>query len=317
MKHTILGAGGPVGKYLAKELIALQKDVRLVSRNSISTVPGEEWHKADLTNRAEVFAAIEGSEVAYLTIGFPYKLPIWQQYWPPLMKNVTDACILHGVKLVFFDNIYALSKQHLDPITENAPIIPCSKKGIVRAEVVKIFLEAIERKGLTGLIARSADFITLDENKGLIKPLVYDRLIKGKKAQWISNANVVHNFSYLPDLGKGTAILGTTPEAFQQIWNLPTDTSRITGADWIKLFAHRLHQPQGYSILPGAMIKLIGLFVPVMHEMSEMLYQYANNYYFDSSKFNQHFNYKPFTPTEIVDALLAETEENNWKKASN
>lgn len=311
MKHTILGAGGPVGKYLAKELIALQKDVRLVSRNPISTAPGEEWHKADLTNRAEVFAAIEGSEVAYLTIGFPYKLAIWQQYWPPLMKHVTDACILHGVKLVFFDNIYALSKQHLDPITENAPIIPCSKKGIVRAEVVKIFLEAIERKGLTGLIARSADFITLDENKGLIKPLVYDRLIKGKKAQWICNANVVHNFSYLPDLGKGTAILGTTPEAFQQIWNLPTDTSRITGADWIKLFAHRMHQQQGYSILPGAMIKLIGLFVPVMHEMSEMLYQYANNYYFDSSKFNQHFNYTPSTPTEIVDALLAETEENN------
>lgn len=310
MKHTILGAGGPVGKYLAKELVALHKEVRLVSRNPINTVAGEEWHKADLSNREEVFAAIEGSEVAYLTIGFPYKLSIWQQNWPPLMKNVTDACILHGVKLVFFDNIYALSKTHLDPITENAPIVPCSKKGIIRAEVIKIFLEAIEKKGLTGLIARSADFITLDENKGLIKPLVYDRLLKGKKAQWICNANVVHNFSYLPDLGKGTALLGTTPDAFQQIWNLPTDKSRITGADWIKLFAHRMHQQQDYSILPGAMIRLIGLFVPVMHEMSEMLYQYSNNYFFDSSKFNQRFNYTPSTPTEIVDALLAGAGEN-------
>jgi len=306
MKHTILGAGGPVGKHLSKELVALQKEVRLVSRNPIATVPGEEWYQADLSNREAVFNAIEGSEVAYLTIGFPYKLATWQQYWPPLMKNVTDACIVHGVKLVFFDNIYALSKKHLDPITENAPIIPCSKKGIIRAEVIKIMLEAIEKKGLTGLIARSADFITLDENKGLVKPLVYDRLKKGKKAQWVCNANVVHNFSYLPDLGKGTAILGTTPEAFQQIWNLPTDNSRITGADWIKLFAHRMHQQHDYSILPSALIKCIGLFVPVMHEMSEMLYQYANDYFFDSSKFNQHFAYTPSTPTAIVDELLAD-----------
>lgn len=67
-----------------------------------------------------------------------------------------------------------------------------------------------------------------------------------------------------------------------------------------------MHQKQDYTILPGAMIKLIGLFVPVMHEMSEMLYQYSNDYFFDSSKFNRHFGYTPSTPTEIVDALLAE-----------
>jgi nucleoside-diphosphate-sugar epimerase len=305
MKHTILGAGGPVGKELAAELTKLQKPVRLVSRSSITATHGSEWFKADLSVREEVFAAVEGSEVAYLTIGFPYITSVWQQNWPTLMKNVTDACISHGVRLVFFDNIYALSKDYLNPITEVSPINPCSKKGVIRAEVVRILMEAIEKKGLSGLIARSADFITLDENKGLIKPLVYDRLKKGKKAQWICNANVVHNFSFLPDLGKGTAILGTTPEAFQQVWNLPTDASHLTGADWIRLFAHRMHQQPAYSIVSAGMIRFLGLFVPYMREMVEMLYQYSADYYFDSSKFNQHFNYTPKTPQEIVDALLA------------
>jgi nucleoside-diphosphate-sugar epimerase len=225
------------------------------------------------------------------------------------MKNVTDACISHGVRLVFFDNIYALSKDQLNPITEVSPINPCSKKGVIRAEVVRILMEATEKKGLSGLIARSADFITLEENKGLIKPLVYDRLKKGKKAQWICNANVVHNFSHLPDLGKGTAILGTTPEAFQQVWNLPTDASRITGADWIRLFAHRMHKQANYSIVSTGMIKFLGLFVPTMREMVEMLYQYSADYYFDSSKFNQHFSFTPKTPQEIVDELLAEAEK--------
>lgn len=306
MKHTILGAGGPLGKELARELLALQKPVRLVSRTPINTSPGTEWVKADLSLREEVFAAIEGSEVAYLTVGFPYVTAVWQQNWPIVMKHVTDACILHGVRLVFFDNIYALSKEHLNPITESAPINPPSKKGAIRAEVLRILQDAIEKKGLNGLVARAADFITLDENKGLIKPLVYDRLKKGKKAQWICNANVVHNFSYLPDLAKGTALLGNTPEAFQQVWNLPTDASRITGADWIRLFAHRMHQQQEYSIVSAGMIKFLGLFMPTMREMVEMLYQYSADYYFDSSKFNRYFNYTPKTPQEIVDALLAE-----------
>lgn len=306
MKHTILGAGGPLGKELARELLALQKPVRLVSRTPINTSPGTEWVKADLSLREEVFAAIEGSEVAYLTVGFPYVTAVWQQNWPIVMKHVTDACILHGVRLVFFDNIYALSKEHLNPITESAPINPPSKKGAIRAEVLRILQDAIEKKGLNGLVARAADFITLDENKGLIKPLVYDRLKKGKKAQWICNANVVHNFSYLPDLAKGTALLGNTPEAFQQVWNLPTDASRITGADWIRLFAHRMHQQQEYSIVSAGMITFLGLFMPTMREMVEMLYQYSADYYFDSSKFNRYFNYTPKTPQEIVDALLAE-----------
>ena len=97
MKHTILGAGGPVGKELERELLALQKPIRLVSRSPITTSNGAEWVKADLSVREEVFAAIEGSEVAYLTVGFPYLTSVWQQNWPTLMKHVTDACISHGV----------------------------------------------------------------------------------------------------------------------------------------------------------------------------------------------------------------------------
>ena len=47
--------------------------------------------------------------------------------------------------------------------------------------------------------------------------LIYDNLSKGKKAQWFCNADVVHTMGYVPDLAKGTAILGNTPEAFNQI----------------------------------------------------------------------------------------------------
>jgi nucleoside-diphosphate-sugar epimerase len=308
MFHTILGAGGPVGKSLATALANLNKPVRLVSRQPLVTNNGQYWLKADLSVEQDVIDALEGTEVAYLTIGLPYSTKIWREYWPRVMKNVTTACLHHGVRLIFFDNIYAVSPNHLNPITESSPLQPCSKKGEIRAEVIRILMEAVEKKGLMGLIARSADFLTLEENKGIIRPLLYDRMIKHQRAQWICNAHVIHNFSYLPDLGKGTALLGTTPDVMQQVWNLPTDPTPMTGVDWIRMMAEEMPTSEKYTTISAGMIKFLGVFIPSMRELVEMLYQYDRDYFFDSSKFNRYFNYIPASPREAIQEMLIEIE---------
>jgi nucleoside-diphosphate-sugar epimerase len=308
MFHTILGAGGPVGKSLATALTNLNKQVRLVSRQPLVTNNGQYWLKADLSVEQDVIDALEGTEVAYLTIGLPYSTKIWREYWPRVMKNVTTACLHHGVRLVFFDNIYAVSPNHLNPITESSPLQPCSKKGEIRAEVIRILMEAVEKKGLMGLIARSADFLTLEENKGIIRPLLYDRMLKHQRAQWICNAHVIHNFSYLPDLGKGTALLGTTPDVMQQVWNLPTDPTPMTGVDWIRMMAEEMPTSEKYTTISAGMIKFLGVFIPSMRELVEMLYQYDRDYFFDSSKFNRYFNYIPASPREAIQEMLIEIE---------
>lgn len=308
MFHTILGAGGPVGKSLATALANLNKQVRLVSRQPLFTNNGQYWLKADLSVEQDVIDALEGTEVAYLTIGLPYSTKIWREYWPRVMKNVTTACLHHGVRLVFFDNIYAVSPNHLNPITESSPLQPCSKKGEIRAEVIRILMEAVEKKGLMGLIARSADFLTLEENKGIIRPLLYDRMLKHQRAQWICNAHVIHNFSYLPDLGKGTALLGTTPDVMQQVWNLPTDPTPMTGVDWIRMMAEEMPTSEKYTTISAGMIKFLGVFIPNMRELVEMLYQYDRDYFFDSSKFNRYFNYIPASPREAIQEMLIEIE---------
>ncbi len=313
MLHTILGAGGPAGNSLATALANLNKPVRLVSRQPLVANNGQSWFKADLTVLENVIKAIEGSEVAYLTIGLPYSTKIWREYWPLVMKNVTTACLHHDVRLVFFDNIYALSPNHLNPITESSPLEPCSKKGEIRAETIHILMDAVEKRGLNALIARSADFLTLEDNKGMIKPLLYDRLKKNKRAQWFCNAHVVHNFSYLPDLGKGTALLGTTPDVMQQVWNLPTDPTPLTGADWIRLMAEEMHANEKYTVISAGMIKFLGLFVPIMRELVEMLYQYDRDYYFDSSKFNRYFKFIPTPPREAIQQMLKEIENPSTK----
>jgi len=235
MKQTILGAGGAIGTELAMELPTYTSDIRLVGRNPKKINPTDELFKADLTNREDVFKAIEGSDIVYLLVGLQYNTKVWQQQWPPLVKNVIDACHQFNTKLVFFDNIYAIGGNNINHITENSPISPSSKKGAVRAEVDRLIISAFESGKINGIIARSADFFGVMKSNSLLMNLVYDNLSKDKKAQWFCNAKAIHSISYTPDLAKGTAILGNTPDAYNQIWNLPTDQAKITGEEWMGL----------------------------------------------------------------------------------
>lgn len=310
MKQTILGAGGAIGIELAKALPTYTSDIRLVGRNPKKVNTTDNLFKADLSNRDEVFKAIEGSEIVYLMVGFDYNTKLWQQMWPPLIKNVIDACLEHNAKLVFFDNVYAIGGDNVKHITENSPISPTSKKGEVRAEVDKLILDSIENRKLNAIIARSADFFSSVKDKSLLMNMVYDNLAKGKKAQWFCNTKVIHSTSYTPDLGKGTAILGNSKEAFNQIWNLPTDPQKITGEEWINLFATEMKTSNKSQVLPGWGIKALGLFVPILNEMYEMRYQYDRDYYFDSSKFNKYFSFTPTTNADAVKQTVAELKKN-------
>lgn len=227
MRQTILGSGGAIGLELAKALTPYTRNIRLVSRKPERVNPDDELFPADLTRREEVFNAVAGSDIVYVTIGFPYKASVWKELWPDFMANVIDACLEYRAKLVFFDNVYAIGGDHVKHITEESPISPSSRKGEIRAKVDTLILDSIEQRGLNAIIARAPDFLSEVKQNSMGMILIYDNLKKGKKAQWLCEAKKIHSMGYAPELAKGTAMLGNTPDAFNQIWNLPDRKSVV------------------------------------------------------------------------------------------
>ena len=298
--QTILGAGGSIGIELAKFLTTYTNDIRLVSRNPKKINETDHLFAADLSDKEQIFRAVEGSTICYVTIGFDYKTKVWQEKWPPFIQTVIESCAAHHTKLVFFDNIYAIDPKHVGQITEASTINPTSKKGQVRAEVDRLILEAVEKGKINAIIARAPDFFGPIKEKSMLLNLVYDNFAKGKPAQWFGNADVVHSFGYTPELSKGTAILGNDSTAYNQIWNLPVDPALLTGREWATLMAKEMGVKDAIQVLPAWAIKMLGLFIPILKEMPEMLYQYDRPYFFDSAKFNQRYQY---TPTKNQDAL--------------
>ena len=303
--QTILGAGGVVGRELAKSLREYKTDIRLVSRNPLKVNDTDQLMAGDLTIADDVYRAVEGSDIVYLTPGFPYALKVWQAAWPLVMKNTLDACKAHGAKLVFFDNIYMYDPARLNPITETHKVNPSSEKGKVRALIAAMLMDEVEKGGLTALIARAPDFYGPGiKGVSILTESVFNKLASGKKADWFGADNCKHSFIYTPDAGKGTAMLGNAEDTWNQVWHLPTAPNPLTGKEWVEAIAKELDVKPGYRAASKSIVSLIALFSPLVKELKEMLYQYTQDYVFDSSKFEKHFNFTPTTYAEGIRKIV-------------
>ena len=298
--QTILGANGTIGSVLTKELVNYTDKIRLVSRNPRKVNESDELFPADLSNPAFVDQAVEGSDIVYLVLGFDYNLKVWKEKWPTLMSATINACIKHNARLVFFDNVYMYDINAISHMTEESAYNPPSRKGAVRKQISQMLMDEVKAGKLMALIARSADFYGPGNDKSFANEMVYKNFLKGRRANWFIDADKKHSFTYTPDAAKATALLGNTDDAYNTIWHLPTDKNTITGREFIELFSKEMKVSNKLVVMPMWMVKLAGIFVPVLKEMREMMYQYDRNYFFDSSKFDKRFNFKTTTYQEGV-----------------
>ena len=208
--HTILGAGGVIADSLVPLLTQRNFRVRLVSRNPVP-VAGASTLSADLTDPAAAQEAIDGSAVVYCCIGLPYRFHVWRQQWPRIIDNLIAACSRTGARLLFFDNVYMYGEP-AGPMTEETPYNPCSRKGDLRARIATQLMSEVRKGNITAAIARAADFYGPGADKsGVPNILVFQRLIKGQRPQWLVNARVPHSFTYVPDAARATEAARAKP----------------------------------------------------------------------------------------------------------
>jgi nucleoside-diphosphate-sugar epimerase len=304
--QTILGSGGAIGKLLAKELPQFTQKVRLVSRSPEKINATDETFNADLTDKEATAKAVEGSEVVYLVAGLPYSISVWREQWPKIMSNTIHACKTHSSRLVFFDNVYMYDPDSMDHMTEETPVRPVSKKGQVRKQISDMLMNAVSNGEIEGLIARSADFYGPDiDQNSVLNETVVKPLAAGKTANWMGNMKYRHSFTFTPDAAKGTALLGNSPSSFGQVWHLPTADNPPTGKEWVEMIANRFDVKPRARNTPQFILKFMGLFSPIMKELSEMNYQYERDYVFNSDKFREAFDFEPTSYNEGLDLTLS------------
>lgn len=286
--HTVLGAGGVIARELTTELLAQGRRVRLASRRALPGPTGTESVTADLLDAALVDRAVAGSKVVYLVAGLRYDTETWRREWPRAMANTIEACLRHGARLAFFDNVYPYGRVQ-GPMTEDTPFNPCSRKGEVRAAIATTLLQSMHRDGLNALIARSADFYGPGATNSLVEMAVMARLRAGKTPQWVGAPGAVHTFTYTPDAGAALARLASEASAWGQTWHLPTSAEPMTGERLVRLACELAGRPDRLQVAPPWLLRVMGWFVPALRESQEMMYQFDHDYRFDSRRIEQAF----------------------------
>jgi nucleoside-diphosphate-sugar epimerase len=190
-------------------------------------------------------------------------------------------------------------------MTEETPFNPTSRKGEVRARIATMLLDEMRSGGVRGMIVRAADFYGPGATLALTHATVFERLRAGKTPQWVGDPGRVHTFTHTPDAGRATAVLGQSESAYGRSWHAPTSGEPITGEGFVRLACELAGRPYRLQVAPGWLLRLMGLFSPVLRENEEMMYQFEHDYRFDSSRIEREHGLAATPYREGIAATLA------------
>lgn len=306
--HVVFGAG-QVGVPLAARLLGAGKRVRIVKRSPGEVPAGAELVRGDATNAAFCLEAVQGADAVYHCMNPPYDTAKWASLVPLYMENLIAAAGKVGARLVALDNLYMLGRTGGSPMTEDTPMNPCSRKGAIRARAAQRLLDA-HRNGEVGAVAgRAADFYGPRGALTYLGDYFWKPALAGRRVWSPVDPNSIHTYHYIPDVVAGLAALGCESEdVLGRAWMLPCAPAG-TMRDLVQRFERILGRPIQVTPVPRFVIKAIAAFVPLMREMSEMLYQWEEPFIVDDRRFRERFGTQPTDPDVAARATV------DWAKS--
>ena len=268
--HVIFGTG-PLGLAVMRELVARGKHVRMVNRRGQANVPpGVVVIQADASDAGSARKACKEANVVYNCAGADYTK--WPELWPPIMDGIIAGAASVDAKLVFGDNLYMYGPVP-GPMTEDLPHNAATRKGRVRARIAETLMDAHASGKVKAAIGRGSDFFGPHALVTAIGERVFPQALAGKAGSVLGSLDMPHTYTYIDDFGKGLVTLGEHDEALGEAWHIP-NAETLTTRQFLELVFEEAGTPFKVRVMPKLMLNILALFVPVLREMKEMLYEF-------------------------------------------
>jgi nucleoside-diphosphate-sugar epimerase len=271
---TLVGASGAIGKSVGDALHQEGTEYRVVGRDrdKLTAMFGSDpraeivtWNPDDPDSAR---AALRGSDTIVYLVGVPY-----HQFHlhPILMRKTVAAAASEAVeRLVLIGTVYPYGIPRTTPVTEDHPREPHTFKGRMRKEQEDVLLEADAKGKIRGAILRLPDFYGPNVERSFLNDL-FQAAATGRTANLIGPIDTPHEFIFTPDVGPVVIALGRNPDAWGRWWHLAGP-----GAVTQRELAGRVFQMAGRKprlrVAGKNMLRLLGLFNPLMRELVEMHY---------------------------------------------
>lgn len=287
--HVVFGSG-PVGRATALALLSRGLGVRIVNRSGhealgpdAAALADVEVISGDAADAAFATRAAAGAASVYQTLNPVYHR--WAEDFPPLQRGVLAAAEATGARFVNMDNVYSYGRTGGRPLTEESPQQPHTRKGRVRLDMANE-LWAAHREGRVEVVSgRASDYY--GPGAGIASPIgdrVLDTVAAGKRVDLFGDPDLVHSYTYLPDIGEGLAVLGTADGVTGSAWHLPNDPQPWTSRAMVEKFFRLAGTEPRIGRLPKVALRAVGLVNPTVRELLEMAYEFEEPFVVDSSR---------------------------------
>ena len=297
--HVVIGAGS-VGTATALSLVEGGHEVVVLTRSG--TGPDHEGIRrvsCDASDPVALAAAAGRAEALYNCANPPYHL--WSELWPPMAASLLEVATSSGAVLVTMGNLYGYGPVD-HPMTEEDPMLSTGTKGRVRVAMWDDALAAHQAGRVRVTEARASDFY----GPGVVETSFFgrnvDRLLAGRSVQILGDPDVPHSWTYVPDVGRTLAVLGTDPRAWGRPWHVPTAPA-VSQRQLATRFCEVAGAPAPrIKVLPAAVVSAAGLVSRQLRELRETRYQFDRPFVLDSSACTAEFG---IVPTSLDDGLTA------------
>lgn len=300
--YVVLGAG-PVGRAVTVALRQAGADVRVVSRSG-RPVAGADAVAVDVVGDSDgLRRAVRGATTVYQALNPAYTR--WAQDFPPLQRAALDAARDAAARFVAIDNLYAWGRSGGLALTESTVQVPVARKGRVRAAMAAELWRAHAAGDVDITVGHASDYFGGDAGDGTALGDAPFAAVLAGRAAWLSgDPDRRHSYSYLPDIGRGLATLGTDRRASGQRWFLPVADDAWTTRAMLDRAAGMDGRPARVRAVPAWAVRVAGVAIPLARELGEMAYEFEEDYLVDSSKIRD----LGVTATPVEDAVVATAE---------
>jgi nucleoside-diphosphate-sugar epimerase len=258
-----------------------------VVTRSGTAVPGASSRTADISDPAQAAAAVAGAQVVFQCTSPAYHQ--WPAKFPALQASVVDAAAAAGALLVVAENLYGYGPG-TGLLTEDRPLTAATRKGAVRARLWQDLAAAHQAGRLRVVAGRASDFYGPGVGAGsVVGDRFFGALLRGKPAEVLGDPDRLHTYTYIADFGEALVALSETEATWGRAWHVPSAPAVTT-----RSFAAQAADLAGVAVpdagprlrrLPAWQLRLVGLGVPAVREMPEMMYQFEQDWVVDYSAY--------------------------------
>jgi nucleoside-diphosphate-sugar epimerase len=294
---TVFGYGA-TGAATVALLLSRGTPVRLVQRKRPAGLPaGVDFMACDVFKLDDVKRAISGASQVVVAIGFEYFAHVWRSAWPKAMASLLAAAEAANTRVVFIDNMYMYGPQDV-ALHEDLPLADYGRKPAVRAHITRMWQQAAREGRVRWAALRAPDFYGPGVRNSHMGDSGLARVAQGKAAQVLMAPDMPHAFAYVPDIARAAVtLLDAADDAFNQTWHVPCAKAR-SPREMLQIGADSAGVKLKMMVMPTFMLRLLGVFAPMMRELIEMRFTWNRPYHVDATKFGRRF-WSDATPLEV------------------